>query len=602
MQKFGLCSRALASACSVIGRRVTLGAVALMMMISVSARAQVLPLMPSDAMVVFKIKNLQDLSTKAAVLIKDWGLDQMRPELADPLGSLLAITGMGAGLDKAGEVGVAIFPNPAGNGPPDVLGLVPVSDYKAFIAALPKATTAGDLTTFQPGGKPIFVTNWGKYAAISANQALATTKGQGIVAPPASAKELDSKDIIVFANMPVIRKQALPMFQMMKPMMLQQMAKGMQQAPNANPQMVALMNVYMGQILNAVEEFLTDSDGAVFGLTLSKDGISTALLADFRADSRMGKAFKGMKNASGSLTAGLPDSKYLFFGGAAVDPAGLQLLSEFTAPIEKAIADQGEQGKPMVAYFNAMKDYMAATKQVNFGMLTPPANAIQNGSGFIQAVSIVTGDPTKLVAATKSMMEHNAAVMAASGVTNFKTTMTPNAATLAGVSLDRYTTTMGEPQTPQEQQMAFIMQIIYGKNGPSGYMGKVADDKVIQTIGGDDVFATAAVTAASKNVDALAGGNVGAVTANLPKERLGAIYVSVDQIATVVLDVMAARGVPGGVKLPANLPPIGMTFGADGAAFRVDSYIPSTLVKSMVAAGLQLYLQQMPGGAQGGGL
>jgi len=358
----------------------------------------------------------------------------------------------------------------------------------------------------------------------------------------------------------------------------------------------------MEQILNTVEEFMTDSDGAALGITLSKEGISTALLADFRADSRMGKAFAGMKNTNSTFTAGLPDGKYLFFGGAAIDPAGMALLNQFLAPIEKAIADMGEQGKPLMAYMNGMKDYLNATKQMNFGMIAPPANALQNGQGFIQAVSVTTGDTGKLTTAMKAMMDQNAAMMAASGATNVKTTVTPGAKTLAGVTLDSYSTTLGEAQTPQEQQMAFMMQMMYGKNGPSGYIGKVGDEKMITTIGGDDAFATSAVTAASQNVDALARGTAGGVAANLPKERLGAAYIPVDQIATVVLDIMAARGVPGGVKLPANLPPIGMTFGSDGAAFRVDGFIPSPLIKSMVAAGLQIYLQQMPGGAQGGGL
>src|SRR3954470_9652418 len=111
-------------------------AVTLAMFIATAARAQVLTMVPADAMVVIKIKNVQDVSAKIAVLSQQWGLANIRPELNDPLGTLLAAANLGPGLDKAGEAAVAIMqPKPEG-GEPNMVILVPVSDYKAFAGAL----------------------------------------------------------------------------------------------------------------------------------------------------------------------------------------------------------------------------------------------------------------------------------------------------------------------------------------------------------------------------------------------------------------------------------------------------------------------------------
>src|SRR2546421_2838500 len=104
-------------------------AVALAMFIASAARAQVLTLVPSDAMVVIKIKNIQDVSAKVAALSQAWGLANIRPELNDPLGTLLTAANLGPGLNKTGEAAVAIMKPAPGTGEPSMVALVPVTDY-----------------------------------------------------------------------------------------------------------------------------------------------------------------------------------------------------------------------------------------------------------------------------------------------------------------------------------------------------------------------------------------------------------------------------------------------------------------------------------------
>lgn len=587
-------------------RRFTLAVVALAMFFAASAtRAQVLPLVPSEAMVVIKFKNLQDVSSKIATLSQQWGLANIRPELNDPLGTLLTVGGLGPGLNRSGEAAIAMMMPAAGANEPDIVALVPVSDFKAFAAALPNAKTEGEVTTFNPGGKDVFAVNWGQYAAVSPKKELIAQKGGGLKATTVAAKELDSKDVIVYANLKQIRGHVLPLIQQNKGQMLDGIAQAMAQAPGANPKYAPILKAYLGQFINVAEGVLRDGDAATFGISLSKDGISTTLMGEFQADSYAGKAVTAMKNSNASFTAGLPQGKYFMFGGFVVDQASIQLMNDFVGPIEKEIANLGAEAKPLEEYVASMKDYLSATKQANFGLVAPVAAAIQQ-TGAVQVVSVLNGDSAKMMVAQKRMLAVQDEFMKlTNGGLVGKTTVTPDAKNIEGVTLTQFKTAMnGQPKTPEEQQALFIMQMLYGQNGMTGYSGAVGADKVLGVVGGNDQLLASAVQAAKSNADNLATGPAASVIKALPAQRRAAVFVSVDTIASTVLDVMAARGMPGGVKLPPNLPPLAAAVDTDGTAIRLDGYIPAQTVQALIAAGMQMWLQNMQGGGAGqpGGL
>jgi hypothetical protein len=570
-----------------------------------ATRAQVLPLVPSEAMVVIKIKNMQDVSTKIATLSQQWGLANIRPELNDPLGTILTVGGLGPGLNKNGEAAIAIMKSSTGAQEPDVVALVPVSDFKAFAGALPNAKPDGELTMFNPGGKDVYAANWGQYAAVSPQKALISKKAGGLKAAGVTAKELDSKDVVVYANLKVIRADVLPMIQQGKGQILDGIAQAMAQAPGANPKFAPVMKAYLAQFVNAAEGFMRDADGATFGISLSKEGISTTLMGEFEPASYMGKSVTAMQNSNASFTAGLPQGKYFMYGGFVVDQTSMQLLNDFVAPIEKEIQNLGAEGKPLMEYLGSMRDYMSATKQANFGMVAPAAAQIPQ-TGAVQIVTVVNGDADKLVAAQKRMLTVQDELMklTAGGLAG-KTTSTPNAKTIDGVTLDQFKTAFtGQPKTPEEQQAMFFMQMLYGPGGLTGYSGKVAADKMVGIVGGTDALLTSAVQSAKAGGDELGKGPTESVNKALPSGRRAELFVSVDTIATTVLDFMATRGMPGGVKLPPNLPPLGAAIATEGTAVRIDGYIPAQTVQALIAAGMQMWLQNMQGGGAGqpGGL
>src|SRR4051794_19641770 len=135
------------------------------------AAAQVLEQVPEDALFVIKINRLQDTSTKVANFAKELGLAAMAEEMQDPLGAIQKKLKIVNGVDKAGEFAlVMVDPARAGGNPDDaMLMLVPISDYQQFLTNWPDAKTDGAVSEVQlgDGGKPGFVSNWGKYAVIS---------------------------------------------------------------------------------------------------------------------------------------------------------------------------------------------------------------------------------------------------------------------------------------------------------------------------------------------------------------------------------------------------------------------------------------------------
>ena len=102
---------------SCIPRGWTTVGVAVLMLLALAARplaAQVLDQVPSDALAVLKVKNLQATSTKLAKYCNDLGVAALVPQLNDPLKALEDKLKISQGINAAGDMFV-VFLNPAGD-------------------------------------------------------------------------------------------------------------------------------------------------------------------------------------------------------------------------------------------------------------------------------------------------------------------------------------------------------------------------------------------------------------------------------------------------------------------------------------------------------
>src|SRR5688572_23024521 len=71
-----------------------------------STAADVGEWIPADALVVFKINNLQKVNQEAGALLREFGIAEQHPEAADPLGAFQNESGMREGLNLGGNFSI----------------------------------------------------------------------------------------------------------------------------------------------------------------------------------------------------------------------------------------------------------------------------------------------------------------------------------------------------------------------------------------------------------------------------------------------------------------------------------------------------------------
>jgi hypothetical protein len=623
-------------------RRISPAMVAMvMMLLAPLASAQVMQQVPSDALIVIKFNKLKSVSDKAGALATKFGLAEWQPDFANPLAWFKKEGKIQNGLDDAGDAAVVITKfaedGKGKKGDEEMFILLPVTDYKAFLANFADAKQDGEFSVIKFGTNQddSFVAQRGKYAAIGTSKDVLAKKPDGLTVQGLSAKEMDTKDIVVYGNMKVARAQILPKIAEGRAKFLKDFEKGYQRgmaggaqpqrpagasggrpqppatanaAANANAQkLMPVVRAFLNRLIDSAEEFVKDADAATYGITLDDGGIGTTAMVEFNPQSYAGQQVAQWKNTEDSLVKGLPASTYLLFGGSVIDTKAMQkLISDFTAPIEKEVAAVGPEAQPVGNYIQALKKMVGATTGQAWGWVQPKGALGQEA--IFQIVSINKGDAQTLVQSQQDMLNSQQAFMdlftPPAARASVKVNFTPNAKTIDGVTLNQFVTQFTPPQgrqTPQQMQMQQMMAWMYGPGGMNGYVGAIGNDKMIGGVGVNDEVLKQLVAAAKADDDSLSKNSaVMSVKSKLPKQRMAEMYFAVDQFAVTVANYAKMFGMPVNFQMPQNLPPVGLTIATEGSAVRGDCYIPAKLVQSLVA-GVQQTMMQMQGGAQPGG-
>jgi hypothetical protein len=352
-----------------------------------------------------------------------------------------------------------------------------------------------------------------------------------------------------------------------------------------------------------VQGFLEDSQATTMGFSIGKAGISGTSLTEFNPGSYGANLASQIKGTDQTVLNGLPGDKYLFFGGGKLTPdVGVKILDDLSGPVIKELAGMGDQGTAIKDLIATYRDAIQASERASFGMIAPDPNA---AGGIVQIVGVYKGDAEKLKAAQLKQVDQQDKLMKSLGVPNAdmqKATVTPNATTVDGVKFDEMRIAFdGKANNPQAMQAQQMMAIMYG---PKGFVMRsgVVDPKTMVTVaGGSDELLGKVVASAKTDADVLSKTDlIKGIDAELPKTRSFAVYVPLDTIVSTAVGYMGKFGFPVPVQLPPNLPPIGLTAGTEGNAYRVDGYVPTQLIQSLIQAGMQVFVQ-MRGGQGGGG-
>lgn len=590
---------------TLIRRATTLMALVAFLLCSVVVRAQVLDQVPEQAIIVVKVNNLQSVSTKFGKFATDLQLVAQVPPLADPLGALTEKLKITNGLNKDGDGAFALLDPAVAGGDNDnsFLILWPVTDYKAFLANFGEAKEENGISemTIVDSPKPAYFANWGKYAVMTPSKEIAAMKPTGVKVAGAAAKEMTSKDVVLLANMAMVKSKLQPMLAQGKEQALDAVKNGM----NGDMEKYGpLAQVVVTQFIGIAEALLRDAQAATYGISFGDNGISSTAMVEFDPASYCGTLASSVKNSDASMLEGIPSGKYLFFGGSVNDPKAMgKAIDDLVTPITTELAKAGgTDTEAITKYIASMRKYVMATQSTAGGLLAPSGAIGQEP--IIQMVSVQTGDAATMKSAYQDMLTSQQDLMKSfnpQAANTMKTTITPNAKTLDTVSFDLVHTEFTLGQGPAAAQADNAMKMIYGPDGMNVLTGTTAD-KLVIGFGANDQTISDTLTVIKAKDDPMAKlPGVVAVATNLPKSRAMTLYIPLDQIVTTAGNYASAMGMPIQVQLPGDLPPIGVTFSTDGSAMRLDSYTPTDLIKALVAQGMQMYMQHMGGGGGPGG-
>lgn len=572
------------------------------------ARAQVLQQVPSDALVVIKVGNLKAVSDKVAKFSEAVGLAAVAPEFANPLASMQDGLGAKNGMDTAGEMAI-VMTRPADpkkeKGDDLALMLLPVSDYKAFIANYADAKTDGAVTTFKDpkNGRVKYAAEWGKYAAVAMNRKVLDKKPTGLKLSGLAAKEAKEKDAFIFANIPALGELALPELAKARTKVMAEVDKELGQDADAK-QFTGVAKAAIGQAIGVAEGFLRDASAASLSLHLNDKGLSTTAMAEFKPNTYGAELAAGVKNTDQPLMSGLPARKYFAVGGIVNAPETTsKMVGTLLDPIGKELAAT-EAGKSFAEAIEALKKGMASTKSAAFGY--PMPTGALGADSVVQSISVVKGDAKTIHESQRKTMQAIADVIKLipeqPGAPKMAYEFAPGGKTLGEVKLDTYAFNLqmdeNNPQAAQAQQM---MAFVYGPNGMGGVMGQLDKDTFVMVQGANDKTIEEAIKAAKAAKDPLSDQPaIKSVTAQLPAKRALVEYLFLDNMINAGVRYAQGFGLQVKMKLPADLPPIGVSAGSEGTALRFDAFVPTQTVQSVVAAGMQAFMEFQGGGAPGG--
>ncbi len=577
-----------------------------------SSYAQALKLVPATALAVIHVNSLDATSKKISDLAGALGLINMQPELQDPLGSMLKSMGITAGVNRQSDMALFIVDPASVDGKPDkaVVALFPTSDYQAFIGNFPDAKTEGEVTTVQLKGDAnvSYMAHWGDYIALSDGKELVTKKPDAFLdVAGLAAKELDNKDLVIYGNMKALRAKILPEIEKGRTFLQDQVDQAVQSNRKFGAFEVSkfgpLLKVVINQVLDLGNELANDTDAATYSTNLSPDGIATTFLVEFNPDSKMGKYASQVKNSDAPLLGGLPDGKYLFAAGEISDgKLTSQWLSDFVAPIQKAVTDLGADYAPVNDMIEAGKAMIAAQTGSAMGMMAP--SGVLGQGAIFQLVGVRNGDSHAIMDAFHKSSDAQPAMMKALGLQTPGTQQSylPASKQLDGVTFDEVKTTFNMNGQPGGAMAGQFLTMLYGPDGLEMYMGVVNDKTMLYSAGLSDTNLSASIASAKTGEDALSKNNaVKAVAGQLPPQRVAVAFVPLDVWASTGLAYAKQFAMDMGVKIPDDLPPIGLTAGTEGSAIRYDAYIPTQLIQALTSAGMQLYMSQRQQMNQGNG-
>jgi hypothetical protein len=584
-----------------------------------SSAADVAEWIPSDALVVFKINKLQQVNQEAAALMREFGIAEQHPEMADPLAAFQAETGIREGLNLEGNLAVYLANGDLEGEVPPMVILIPVSDYEAFLGNFKnRQDEGGGITRVRMGDQEEmeegdmgadddagYVMQMGEYAGLSPMKDLLKKPEQVIEFSGVTAGMLEDRDMVLYANM----KQAGPMlFQAMQEQNAREQAREeMKQGLAENAEFAKfepVADAFVDQMFTLIERFLQESDAAAMSMDLGDQGIGLGGVAQFKEGSYLAEMFGGMQASDDALLDGLPEGNYIFFAGSTDNrETSTRFFDDFAGPIiEKLRAVEGAE--KLADYVDAIRTQVTSAGEMRTGMFAPSGPL--GGSALLQTVSIQGGDVAKLKQTQRQIAELQPEIMAQfmgqmeeegmdMGMGSMQMKYEEGVKEVAGVNFDKLSTDM-DPEQQQNSPAAMPMRMLFGPEGPTTYLGQV-EDKLLMVSGLSDQQIAAVIESVQGDSAPLADdAGVRMVLDQLPENRSAVFFFRPDELVRSGVGLSRQMGMNLPIQMPEDLPPIGFAAAPAENSLRTEGFLPKDLISALIVAALQA--QQQFGGMQ----
>ncbi len=563
---------------------------------------------PQGAQFVMIVPSMSEFSGKIAMINQNLGIDS--PELGDALSSFKAEIGIKQGLNDAGSAMVIIQDLATAietNEEPDILIVLPVTDYQAFVSNFQAegAAPAGEGTTeiTMPDGQSGFVMESGGYAIMGNNaEALANYAPIGKVEAltgrigEQGKSYLEKCDAAVYLDV----KAMAPMLASKLEEQVAEMKDNFQQMAEmgmADEASLKSMDAASSMYASAGKAILEGADGLVMALDISDHGIGLTYAGQFQPESKVMQYLPGSNTSVASTLARLPQGSYIAamaFNAEAFD----------VTKLADAVFAAFPEDDPQMAVYRKAQPLMGQMQQVACVFYTPDPAAMMSGTGMVNVLQTVkVKDPDTYMAKAKQYMKElngttipMAMPMAQGGEApsmKYITSYTDNALQLDGVQIDQYSMQM---QMPQEMMMqmgpaAGMMQMF---SNFTGYATMFDGHYIASTTLDQQLMAKG--LAAAKNGDGIGSGDTVADVREkaVPEGAIGEGYLSISGLIDTLAPMAMMFGMPP-VEAPENLPPIAAGLGMQDNSVALRLYVPNDTTKFIIDTAKDIQSQMMMG-------
>jgi hypothetical protein len=580
----------------------------------------VLTVVPADAWGVIAVNNMEQLDSEVMRLGQKLGL----PIFFAPSGLIQMGLGITQGFNPAGGIAVIVlngtkYPGAAGwsmaSGlPVPVVLALAASDAQALIQSLNGKPTEGDETissvTLQK--EPVFAAVKDGYVLIgpdadvlkdlTAKGAAATQMAMAVL-KPGFVRYVTSSNLFVYVNARPVLATYGPMLKGLLAFAAAaaQSAQG-EQGPGAaaGPAMATMLSTYIDILTKQL-------DKALLFASLAPDGLHVSGLVTFQPDTLLAKVFAAAKPSGAPLLAGLPGGTFVLAAGS--EQTGQQyakpLADLFAKPYLEAMRESGnpalmaaatQQAKTMDVRIELAKLQQAGqaglyvlpkTQEATVGLLL--VGQFSDAAKAYDLIKQIVKSQIDLTAEQQPKVKEFLDLV----------TYTPDVETVEGAKVDTLLvdmTKLPEVLSVPEDKVAEAMKAVKVLLGPDGLKARIAvtDRDIMLTLGGGQAFLKEALLSGKAGKAPLATQPaVTKVNDYLPRERLGVLYLSVENLLHVVDRIgkaVADEGLPFQVG-PTSSPLVAALI-SDPLGLHGTLYVPTELAVSIKGMVMQSMMQQ----------